>query len=56
MGMTCRQLSMSLHMKLQPQRKKAMKLAIKAMKGIAVIATMQRRRHSSRRKRQQPMQ
>ena len=53
MGMTCRQLSMSLHMKLQPQRKKNMQ---KAMKGIAVIATMQRRRHSSRRKRQQPMQ
>ena len=54
MGMTCRQLSMSLHMNTQPQHKRAIKLGIKGMKGmkgmkgIRVMRAMQHRRRSKR--------
>ena len=47
MGMTCRQLSMSLHMNTQPQRKRAIK-GMKGMKGIRVMRAMQRRHRSKR--------
>ena len=54
MGMRCSQLSMSLHIQLQPQNKKATKLGIKGMKGmkgikgIRVMRAMQHRRRSKR--------
>ena len=47
MGMRCSQLSMSLHIQLQPQSKIAIK-GMKAIKGIRVMRAMQHRRRSKR--------
>lgn len=55
MGMRCSQLSMSLHIQLQPQNKKATKLGIKGMKGIKGIRVMRVMQHRRRRKRMRLM-
>ena len=47
MGMRCSQLSMSLHIQLQPQSKIAIK-GMKGIKGIRVMRAMQHRRRSKR--------
>ena len=50
MGMRCSQLSMSLHIQLQPQSKIAIKgmKGIKGIKGIRVMRAMQHRRRRKR--------
>ena len=55
MGMRCSQLSMSLHIQLQPQNKKATKLGIKGMKGIKGIRVMRAMQHRRRSKRMRLM-